>query len=520
MNRSILIVICDFLLVSLLVFSDVDINKAAEEGTPRMVKREVPTNTVSADKDLAAVMRMALDEERRNRQKLMAELTRAREAAAHQENLLGQKEKLLTDKEKQLQLSQQELQNREQQAAKLQQDLQNREQQAAQLQQDLQNREQQAAKLQQELQSREQEAARLQQLQASLEQQYATAQTNIESLSHQLKNTSVDALLSKEKLAAMKAELTTLQQSNQLVLAEKQRLSGALQVAEVERRHASEQVVAMQEQVKVEREEKTRLAQQASTLAEGVKVLANKSGELVQEVRDSRPLAPNTIFSQFLTNRVSARFEAVRPGLLGEAQRSSDIQTVLVTDGTNTFALCHVQDTPLSLSNPGTEWEGLTGSLRRSSTEFPIRAMIFSLRDPRIVLMPITSAQANALGCHVYSLSSDPYKFQDAVLVGTREGYYGECRFQIDPTTPEYVRLDRNFIKGLFGKFNPTRGDLVFSKTGELLGIMANGAYCMMIRSCDGAAAFVFSKDVRDQHTGVVLGSLYTMVSGLPSKLQ
>jgi len=191
---------------------------------------------------------------------------------------------------------------------------------------------------------------------------------------------------------------------------------------------------------------------------------------------------------------------------------------VLVSDGTNIFALCHVQDTPLALSNPGTEWEALTGTLQYSGKAFAIRSLIFSLRDPRIVLMPVTAAQAKELGCRVYTTSPDPYKFQDAVLVGAREGYYGECRFQIDPTTPEYVRLDRN--KGLFGKFNPSRGDLVFSKTGELLGIMANGAYCMMIRNCEGAAAFVFNKDVRDQHTGVVLGSLYTMVSSLPVKLQ
>ena len=40
MNRSILIVICDFLLVSLLAFSTVDINKTTSEGVPRQVKSE------------------------------------------------------------------------------------------------------------------------------------------------------------------------------------------------------------------------------------------------------------------------------------------------------------------------------------------------------------------------------------------------------------------------------------------------------------------------------------------------
>ena len=87
-------------------------------------------------------------------------------------------------------------------------------------------------------------------------------------------------------------------------------------------------------------------------------------------------------------------------------------------------------------------------------------------------------------------------------------------------TTPDYVKLDRNFLKGLFGKFNPSRGDLVFSKNGELLGIMANSTYCMMIRNFEASATLRFGKNVRDQHTGDTLSLLYSMVSELPFKLQ
>jgi len=137
-----------------------------------------------------------------------------------------------------------------------------------------------------------------------------------------------------------------------------------------------------------------------------------------------------------------------------------------------------------------------------------------------VVLIPVSTNEARQLGCKIYRVSSDPYKFQDAVLVGAREGYYGECRFEIDLTTPEYVKLDNNFLKGLFGKFNPSRGDLVFSKMGELLGVMANSTYCMMIRSFDAAATLRFGQNVRDQQTGATLSILYTMVTEMPNKLQ
>ena len=82
--------------------------------------------------------------------------------------------------------------------------------------------------------------------------------------------------------------------------------------------------------------------------------------------------------------------------------------------------------------------------------------------------MPVSADEAERLGATIYRISSSPFKFQDAVLVGAGEGYYGECRFEIDLSTPEYVKLDRSVLRGLFGKFNPSRGDLVFSKTGEL----------------------------------------------------
>jgi hypothetical protein len=478
MNRSILIVICDFLLISLLAFSTVDINKVTDQKAQRPLKLELNTNQVAdAGKDLAAVMRLALDEERKGRSQLVGELAHAREELGKQQAMLGEREK-------------------------------------------------QVQTFQQEIQSKDEQAQKLQQQQTDLQQQYATAQANLQSLNQQLQNNSAEAVLSKEKLAAMEAELkkkvddsTALQQqlaqlaqSNQMVLNEKQQLATQLQVAEVEKRSATEQVARMQDEVKAERAEKAKLA-------EGVSALASKSGELAKEVRENRPLAPNEIFNAFITNRVDARLDAFRIGVLG-TDRRRETQTILVSDGRNTFALCHVQDTPLTLWNPGTDWEALTGTLAHNTASVPIHSLSFHLQDPRVILMPVTDTQARELGCKIYPISPDPFKFQDAVLIGTRENYYGECKFEIDVTTPDYLKLDRNVLKGLFGKFNPSRGDLVFSRTGQLLGIMANSTYCMMIKNFDPAATFQFGQDIRQQHTGGTLAALYSQISLLPSKLQ
>jgi hypothetical protein len=124
------------------------------------------------------------------------------------------------------------------------------------------------------------------------------------------------------------------------------------------------------------------------------------------------------------------------------------------------------------------------------------------------------------LGVRVYHVSNSPFKFQEAVVVGAREGYYGESKFQNDLAAPYYLRMDHNSLKGIFGKFNPSRGDVVFSQTGEMLGIMANNSYCILIQNFNSAATFQFSPDVREQHTAETLARLYSRVSGLPFRLQ
>lgn len=477
MNRSILIVICDFLLVSLLVFSSVDINNVAEEGTTKPVPTAIATNRPDGGSDLAAVMKLALEDEQKRRELLLSELEQTRLTASEREQQLQAAEQRRRTIEQQLQTSEQQLQTAEQQRA-------------------------------------------------GLQEQFAAAQTNIVTLSQQVRASSTDATMSKEKLAAMEAELrqraaeaaalqqrlTQLSQSNQVVLGEKQRLATQLQVAEVEKRHATEQVVAMKEQVKVEREEKAKLV-------EGVKALATNSTQLAQEIRENRPLAPNTIFEEFVANRVQASFNAFRSGLF-DTNKRKQTATVLVSDGTNTFALCHVEDTPLTFYTPGTQWEGLTGSLVRDLNEVPIKALSFHLQDPRIGFVPLSADEARKLGTKVYRISNTPFKFQEAVLVGATESYYGECRFEIDVTTSAYVKLDRSVVKGWFGKFNPSRGDLVFGRTGELLGIMANNTYCLLIQNFDAMATFNFGSDIRAQDTGGTLAALHSVVLQMPLKLQ
>lgn len=519
MNRSILIVICDFLLVTLVAFTTIDTSRVANDKAPVTPQAENSTNRLDL-KDLTAVMQKALVDEQRDRQELQGELAKTRDTLAKQQSLLGEREKQVVS-------AQQESAQREKELLASQRELAARDQRLKASQEELAQRDRKVQTVQNELAIREQQSARLAQQQAALQGQLAAAQTSLTNLNRQLQDTRVQSVISEERLAAfedlvskqtlqssnLQQQLAALAKTNEVVLADKYRLGTQLAVAETEKQYAAREVAHMADEVKVEREEKARLA-------DGVKALAAKSGDIAREVRESHGLVPNNIFGDYATNRVLARFAAVRSALFGESTKSKETQTVLVTDGARIYALCHVHDTPLNLWEPGIDWEALSGTLARNTASFPIRSVSFCLTDPRVLLIPVSPEEAARLGCRVYKVSPDPYKFQDAILVGTREDYYGECSFQIDLATPDYVKLDRSFLKGLIGKFNPSRGDLVFSKTGEILGVMANSTYCLMLRNFTIEATFQFGPDVRAQHTGTTLSALYAHLLSMPFKLQ
>jgi len=478
MNRSILIIICDFFLLSLLAFSTPDLNKLSQTGGSPAMNMNLATNPVTARQDLTDAMRNALDEERRDRNNLQAELART-QATVNDRGL-------------------------------------------------------QVTNVQSELRAAEQLQASLREQEANLMAQVANAQSNIAALNSQLmvsreqsartdeQRTAIEAEARRqmERAGALENQLAGLQQSNQVILADRAALNTRLQVTEVQRQSAVEKATQLQGEVVAQREVNVKLADTVKTLAAQSNSMASNLAQVVQEIRENRELTPNEIFEQLTTNRAMASFYGLKRGLFGiDSSKYKQTQIVLATDGSNTFALCHLQDTLLTLWNPP-QWEDLSGTLVHDAAVFSVDSINVSPQDPRVVMIPVAPAESKVLNCKAYRLSKDPFKFQDAVVAGTQENYYGECKFQLDLEAPGYLKMDRNSLKGLFGKFNPSVGDLVLSKTGELLGIMANKDYCVVLRSLAPGTQIRFGWAGDNPKTTQTLNDLYTVVSQMPLKLQ
>lgn len=470
MNRTLLLILCDFLLLTLLALTRWETAEPERPTVAAAADLDADAGAVTGADDIVSLMQQSFAEEASLREELEAE--KAAQAAALRAEL--------QQRQQALQAAASEITARDTSLSQLEQERRN-------LAQNLQTTQQRAEQLNQQLTSVAGEAAasraRLEQLQRDLEAREAEANRQATEL----------ARLADEKAAAQERI---------------QSLNVAVQVAEQEKVLLRETAETYRGQVEVERQERLKVQETAMQLAEGVGELAVQSAEITAEIRDNRPINANTLFSEFLLNRVPTLFRLERPGLFGNVvEREDRTRTLLVTDGGATYAVMHVEATPFNLVEPPVDWDQIEIRLEREGVTVPPPALHFLGRDPRVVILPVSAEDAALLGAKVYQLAGDPFRFPEAVLINKGGQGYGEVPFKLEADLPGYVRMDNRFVRRLVGDFPPSKGDLVLSKTGRLLGIMVTEDLCALLDDLS-VQATLRTGATRDQSEAAVLSAL------------
>ena len=185
-------------------------------------------------------------------------------------------------------------------------------------------------------------------------------------------------------------------------------------------------------------------------------------------------------------------------------------------------AITHVRETPYRLAANAIGWRESAASLSGPNTEAqPLHHVRFLKSDPRIVIAPVgppDSPQVKALGVKPYKLAAKPFKFPKAFIMKRDGRSFGEVIFRMDPRNREYVKFDKSLVRSIMGDFSPSQGDLVFSQTGELLGIMANNRYCHVITGVSPAGAVVFGQHQSNSLAGT-LAKMHALVKAKASEL-
>ena len=250
--------------------------------------------------------------------------------------------------------------------------------------------------------------------------------------------------------------------------------------------------------------------------------------EIAKKIPD-QPINANMMATLYSQNRVTLLTTAART--LSKPKKESNtilIEVLEYNPATRknipyVHAITHVRETPYRLAANALGWRESAASLSSSSTSAqPLHHVRFLKSDPRIVIAPVgppDSPQVKALGVKPYKLAAKPFKFPKAFIMKRDGRSFGEVIFRMDPRNREYVKFDKSLVRSIMGDFSPSQGDLVFSQTGELLGIMANNQYCHVITGVSPADAVVFGQH-QSNSLANKLAKMHALVKAKASELQ
>lgn len=507
MNRSILLVIVDFFILTLLSF--VQIDGTAPERPPGLEETGTATTQAPAAADqvsapamsnMLATLESALSLERQQRDALTNELALSKAELDRRLRLLAEREDRLTNTQQRLAQAETETRRLAEERARLEQ-------------------------------ARSEALASAQ----SLKQAFETTQKSADSLQDRLLDSTREAEAAKARLRAIEEELsrrteearemqqriTKLDSATEVLRTDKEKLLVDLRQTEADARVARFEVTNLNRQLTAVTVEKAQLAETTARLATNVTTLAEQSTAIQEQIERQTRLPANTIYGDFLSNRIETAMSATTRGALGqEVARERSGATVLVRRGTNLFAMIHVESTPLRFWPPDAPWSGFQVRLDRKPGRLEPKEFALVRRDPRIALIPVTAEEASRLGSKVYEAAADPSQFAEAVVVGAEERYYGEANYRLTPDRPGYVEMERSTFRRLFGEFAPRKGDLAFTKTGLLLGILVNGDHCLLLDQLETLPTFRCGAGLTPAQNSQILRTAFAILEKQPYPLR
>jgi hypothetical protein len=82
------------------------------------------------------------------------------------------------------------------------------------------------------------------------------------------------------------------------------------------------------------------------------------------------------------------------------------------------------------------------------------------------------------------------------------------------------MRMQKERFGRIFGKFVPSEGDLVFSKQGELIGVMANDDYCLVLENLQSTRSVTLGSDLATRELATILERMYFQIYNKPGRLR
>ncbi len=511
MNRSLLLVVCDFLLLSILALARFDV---PADATIAKDGQKIVSN---------AVIERISDGE--NYDDVVAELEATNETLL--ENLSSDKDDLLEQKLK-----------LEDQIAQRQKELEDKENQIASRDAVIADNQEEIKKSQAEAQELERKREEIEKKREALLQTNAASKKELELLSKNL----ADAKKKSDQLAELKAKTekeaetfrVELAKSIEKVKAEEKATAEAQAQLKDEKRRGDalvastakfdekidsinaglkgvgedlkvvgqglagvgDKITNVTNDVNSVKQDVSRVGQEiegvgskVENIKKEVEVSVAQQKENFKKLTDVQTKSLNEIFTRYDENKIKLKLTFThKGGFMGATKKDTfEMDTIIMVDGSFAYSLVHARSSPFRLEPSVRKLTEVSGQINSPKLKNAIEVKeVAFMDDPRILIVPLyinPKELEKTSEIEVFNAPQNPYLFSEAVVVNAKSGRFGQTDFIRDERDSRYIKVSHTNFAFITGKFDPGKGDLVFSQKGELLGIMVNNDYAFHVKN-------------------------------------
>ena len=523
MNRSLLLVVCDFLLLSILALARFDVPKDAviAQDDQKVVSKEV-------------VERISDGE---NYDDVVAELEATNETLL--ENLSSDKNDLVEQKlklEAEIAQRQKELEQKELEIASKDAVIEGNEEALDLAKKEAQQLEAQRLEIERKreelLQSNAASKKELELLAKNLEQAKKKSEELAEMKSKKEKEAEAARLELAASVERAKAQELAASEAKALLMEEKKRSDELLaSAAKIDQKidTLNKGLDGVGQDLKSVGEGLAGVGEKISTVSQDVQESVEVQKENFRKLNERQTRSVNEIFTRYEENKVNLELTfSHKFGITQSAREDKfSVDTILMVDGNFVYALVHAKDSPFRVEFNPRRLVSVTGTISgdRLSKPLEVKEIAF-MDDPRILIVPLYAnpQELTKSGLELFQAPQNPFLFDDAVVVDVKDSRFGQTKCLRDEKDGRYIEVDEKHFAFLTGAFNPGKGDLVFSQKAELLGIMVNGDYAFHVKNLgsriEGGSRTLLGSSFQAEKTNTLLRELNKNLSGLNKKFK
>ena len=220
-----------------------------------------------------------------------------------------------------------------------------------------------------------------------------------------------------------------------------------------------------------------------------VEVSVAQQKENFKKLTDVQTKSLNEIFTRYDENKIKLKLTFTHiGGFMGATKKDTfEMDTIIMVDGSFAYSLVHARSSPFRLEPSVRKLTEVSGQISSPKLKNAIEVKeVAFMDDPRILIVPLyinPKELEKTSEIEVFNAPQNPYLFSEAVVVNAKSGRFGQTDFIRDERDSRYIKVSHTNFAFITGKFDPGKGDLVFSQKGELLGIMVNNDYAFHVKN-------------------------------------